>query len=379
MKLDRLRKQIDALDARLVELLNERARVAVQIGKVKQSTGGEVYVPSRERDVLRRVAAHNKGPLGAEALEAVYREIMSGSRVLQHPLIIAYLGPEATFTHQAARRRFGRATEYLACETIGDVFDAVEKRSAAYGVVPIENSMDGAVTSTLDELADTPLQICAELELPVAHHLMARGSRTGLRRVYSKAEVFGQCRRWLHANLPGVELVPVSSTARGAMMAAREPRTAALASRLAAEIYGLKLLAEDVQDSSGNTTRFLVLGERSGAPTGCDKTSILFSVRHRAGALYAALEAFQKHRLNMTKIESRPSKTQAWEYYFFVDFEGHADSPHVQRALEQLRKHCTRLTILGAYPRAEAAGAAAAGGSPSRAKRASRKTKEPRS
>jgi len=352
MNIDDLRRKINELDGQLVRLLNERTELALAIGRLKQQAGGEVYVPAREKEVLERVAAQNAGPLPPEALQAIYREVMSAALALERPVAIAYLGPPATFTHQAARARFGGSVGYVACETIGDVFAAVEKRSADYGVVPIENSTDGAVTHTLDQFVETPLKICAEIYLPVAHHLMAPGPRAGLRRVYSKPEVFGQCRRWLHENLPGVEQVPVSSTARGAELAAREPESAALASRLAAELYGLSLLAEDVQDLGGNTTRFLVIGRRYGPPTGGDKTSVLFAVKHRVGALYAALATFKQHGLNLTKIESRPSRTKAWEYYFFVDFEGHADDEPVQRALAELGEHCTLMTVLGAYPRA---------------------------
>lgn len=352
MNLDELRKKIDALDEQLVRLLNERTRLALDIGKLKQTAGEEIYVPAREKKILDRVAELGQGPLPRESVQAIYREIMSASLALEQKVVIAYLGPPATFTHQAARLKFGGSVHYADCETISDVFSSVEKRSAHYGVVPIENSTDGAVTHTLDQFADTPLKICAEVYLPISHNLLSAGPRDKIRKIYSKPEVFGQCRRWLHENMPGVELVSASSTARAAETAAREPGSAALASSLAAELYGLGLLEENVQDLGGNTTRFLVIAKAFGKPTGRDKTSVLFAVKHRVGALYDALASFKSYDINLTKIESRPSKAKAWEYYFFVDFEGHAEDAPVQKALKELGEHCTLMTVLGAYPKA---------------------------
>ena len=352
MNLDELRKRVDALDEELMRLLNERTRVVLDIGKLKDKAGGEVYAPAREREVLDRLQSCNKGPLPAESMEAIYREIMSAAIALQRGVVVAYLGPQATFTHQAARRQFGSSVRYEPAETISDVFELVEKKAAEYGVVPIENSTDGAVTHTLDEFTGTSLKICAEIYLPISHHVMAAVPREKIRRLYSKPEVFGQSRRWLHENMQGVDLVSVSSTARGAEMAAGEPDSGAIASALAAELYGLNILAENIQDLGGNTTRFLVIGRGYGPPTGCDKTSLFFSVKHRVGALYDSLSTFKKHDINMTKIESRPSKAKAWEYCFFVDVEGHAEDPHVRQALEEMSEHCTLMTILGSYPRA---------------------------
>ena len=352
MNLDDLRKRIDALDGELVKLLNERTRVALDIGRMKEKAGEEVYVPAREKAVLQRVSEINPGPLPAESVQAIYREIMSASLSLERKVAIAYLGPQATFTHQAARTRFGASVQYTACETIGEVFAEVEKKAADYGVVPIENSTDGAVTHTLDQFTDTPLKICAEIYLPISHSLLSKSPREKIRRLYSKPEVFGQCRRWLHENLPGVDLISSSSTARAAETAAKEPDSGALASSLAAELYGLNVLEQNVEDLGGNTTRFLVIGKGYGKPTGSDKTSVFFGVKHKVGALYDALSAFKAYSINLTKIESRPSRTKAWEYYFFVDFEGHADDPHAQKALAELGEHCTVMTVLGAYPKA---------------------------
>ena len=350
MSLAALRKKIDLLDEKIIRLLNERADIALKIGKLKQGTTREVYVPAREKKVLDHVRRVNTGPLDDAALVAVYREIMSCSLSLEKDIRVAYLGPIATFTHQAVRSRFGISVKTLPRETIPDVFSSVESGQADYGVVPIENSTEGAVTHTLDEFVATPLKICAEIYLRISHHMMARVPRAQVRRILSNPQVFGQCRNWLHAEMPRAELVPVTSTARAAEQAAKEKHSAAIAGALAAEIYGLEVLASDIQDMSGNMTRFLVIGKTYGKATGRDKTSLLFSVKHEAGALHRALGAFKRHGLNMTKIESRPSRLKAWEYFFFVDIEGHVDNEPVRRALSALRKHCAFMTVLGAYP-----------------------------
>ncbi len=350
--LEALRAQIDQLDAGLVGLLNDRTRVVLEIGKLKKKSGSEIYVPAREREVLDRVARLNKGPLTAQAVQSVYREIMSAALAVEHDTRVAYLGPAATFTHQAARLRFGGSVQYVPCETITDVFTAVQKRAADYGVVPVENSIDGAVTHTLDELVRTALKICAEIYLPVSQNFMALPKQVKIRRVYSKGEVFSQCRKWLNAHLRGVELLPVSSTAKAAEIASREKGSAALASALAAELYGLQILEADVQDESDNTTRFLVIARRSGAATGKDKTSIYFALRDRVGALHDALSSLKANRVNMSKLESRPSRHKPWEYYFLADLDGHQDDPSLGRALKALDRKCARLTVLGSYPKA---------------------------
>ncbi|AKJ64274.1 prephenate dehydratase [Kiritimatiella glycovorans] len=350
MTLDQWRGKIDAIDAELVRLLNERTRIALEIGKLKKEAGAEIYVPSRERAVLQRLEELNGGPLPAESLRAIYREIMSASLALERDLKIAYLGPRATFTHEAARSRFGGSVEYVSCSTIGDVFSDVENRNVDYGVVPIENSTEGAVTHTLDRFVDTTVRICAEIFLPISLNLLSRAGRESIARVYSKEEAFGQCRRWLNENLPGVEQIPVGSTASAAERAAREEDSAAIAGWLASDLYGISVLERNIQDVSGNVTRFLVLGRSFSAPTGKDKTSILFSVKHKAGALYDALSVFSGSGVNMTRIESRPNRTKAWEYNFFVDFEGHAEDEEAKRTLEKLSEHCLMLRVLGSYP-----------------------------
>jgi chorismate mutase/prephenate dehydratase len=350
MTLEVLREKIDSIDTRLVKLLNDRTRQALKIGKLKQKSGKGIYVPAREKAVFARVVSSNEGPLSDKSLRVIYREIMSAALSLEKKLKVAYLGPPSTFSHQAARSRFGGSVDYLSCETISDVFDSVEKETADYGVVPVENSTEGAVTFTLDRLAETSLKICAELYLPISNSLLARVPRERIKKLYSHPQVLGQCRQWLQREMSGVEIIPVASTARAAELAAHEKNAGALSSQLAAEIYGLDTLESDVQDLSGNTTRFLVIGHDQNTPSGDDKTSLIFAVQHRAGALYGALESFKKFGLNMTKIESRPSRSKRWEYYFFVDVAGHAEDVRVKKAMADIARHCAMITILGSYP-----------------------------
>lgn len=352
MSLETIRKKIDAIDAKLVALLNERTKFALEIGKLKQRGGKSIYVPAREKQVLAGVCQLSKGPLSDKSVRAIYREIMSAALALEKNLKVAYMGPPSTFSHQAARSRFGGSVDYLSCETISDVFDAVEKQMADYGVVPVENSTEGAVTYTLDRMTETSLKICAELYLPVSQNLLARVPRQAIKKLYSHPQVLGQCRQWLQREMAGVDLIPVASTARAAELAAKEEGAGALASSLAAEIYGLNVLESDVQDMSGNTTRFLVIGHGQNQSTGDDKTSLLLAIQHKAGTLYGALESFKKFGLNLTKIESRPSRGKRWEYFFFVDVEGHAEDRQVKKALRDLSQHCSLMTVLGSYPKA---------------------------
>jgi chorismate mutase/prephenate dehydratase len=353
MSLEKLRKQIDALDEELIKLLNERIKVALEIGKTKKEQGGEIYVPSREKAVFNRIAALNSGPLPDESARAIYREIMSAALALESDLKIAYLGPPAAFTHQAARAKFGASVDYHPVATIPDVFTAVERGIADCGVVPIENSIEGAVTRTFDQFTGTQLKICAEIYLPVSLDLLASVPKEKITRVCGRQEAIGPCRRWLAENLSGVEIDAVNSAACAAEMASKSD-CGAIAGALAADFYGLNVIAENIQDVSGNTTRFLVIGRKSGEPTGDDKTSIYFGVKDEVGALHDALDVFKRSGINVTKIESRPGKNKARECCFFVDFEGHAGDPHVKEALKALGKHCAALTVLGSYPKAEA-------------------------
>ncbi|RKY30764.1 MAG: prephenate dehydratase [Candidatus Omnitrophota bacterium] len=348
--IQKLRSQINAVDKNIVRLLNQRAKISINISKLKRRSGKSVYSPDRERQVLRSLALGNKGPLSRSSLEAVYREIMSCSLSLETPLKIAYLGPEATFTQLAAIKRFGSQVEYLACNSISDVFLEVERGHADYGVVPIENSIEGAVSHTLDMLVDSELKICAQIILDVSHNLLANCPKNKIKRIYSNPQVFGQCRIWLQENLAGVEIIEVSSTTRAAQIAAKEKYSACIASLLAAKVYKLKVVAKDIEDSPHNITRFLVIGKADVGPTSQDRTSIMFSIKDQVGALHDMLLPFKKYKINLTKIESRPSKRKAWDYYFFVDLDGHQGMPKVKKALSELEDKCKFLKVLGSYP-----------------------------
>ena len=348
-----LRQRINDIDRRLVALLNERAAAALEIVKVKDHEGLPVYAPDREASVLRGVASLSGGPLPASAITAIYREIISSTRALQRVLVVTYLGPAGTFTHQAAREHFGTGVEYNPAETIEDVFNDVAKNKADVGVVPIENSTGGVVNETLDAFMTCKLKICDEIVLEIHHYLLGHGTLAEVKRVCSKPEAIAQCRVWLSEHLPHVELIPVASTTAAAKMAAGEPGTAAIASREAAELYTIETLAENIEDRHENVTRFVVLGGQCGARTGRDRTSVMFAIRNEVGALYDMLLPFKKHHVNLTKIESRPSKTKAWDYMFFVDMEGHAEDAEIAAALKEVEGSCRYVQILGSYPRAE--------------------------
>ncbi|MFH1189107.1 MAG: prephenate dehydratase [Candidatus Omnitrophota bacterium] len=351
MNLKALRNKIDSIDSRILWLLNERAKVILEVGRIKRRSKSSIYVPEREKSVYDRLVAGNRGPISNDALKAIFREIMSSALSLEHPVKIAYLGPEFTFTHLAGMKKFGASVNYSSCETITAVFAEVDKERADYGVVPIENSIDGAITHTQDMFIDSDLKICSEIYLEISHNLLSGESDKGkVRKIYSKSQVFAQCRPWIEANLPGAELIEVSSTAKAAEIASKERYSACIAGDLAAKKYGLRALASSIEDSSHNVTRFLVIGKMEAKPTNNDKTSIMFSVKDRSGALHDILVPFKRNGINMTKIESRPSKIRAWEYYFFVDLNGHYRDPRVARALAGLAKPSTYLKILGSYP-----------------------------
>ena len=300
--------------------------------------------------VYERVAAQNDGPLSDEALQAVYREIMSGCLALEKPLRISYMGPPASFSNIAALKKFGSSVRYLPVNTINDVFAEVEHGRADYGVVPIENSIEGAINYTLDMFMESDLKICSEISIEISHNLLAKCGMDKIKRVYSNPSVIGQCRMWLEANLPRVEIIEVTSTTKAAGMAVREKGAAAIGSSLAAECYGLNMLARSIEDNPHNMTRFLVIGKVESRPTGKDKTSIMFAVKDKVGALHDMLVPFKKNKINLTKIESRPSKKRAWEYRFFVDMMGHHNDKNVIKAIDQLREVCTSLKVLGSYP-----------------------------
>lgn len=354
MSLSEIRKKIDALDEQLVRLLNERAELVHEVGVVKKSEGTAFYAPEREEQVFRAIIEKNRalnGLMPETAIRAIYREIMSAALALETELTIAYFGPEATNTHQAARSKFGASVKYVPQVSIADVFDIVARGSADYGVVPIENSTEGAVNHTLDVFMESDLRICAQILMKIENHVVAKIPREQIRKLYSHPQVFGQCRNWLRTNLPGVDLIEVSSTPRAAELAASSTDAGAITGRMAAEVHGLTIIEPSIQDIANNTTRFLVIGRHASPPTGDDRTSIMFTVQDKPGALFHALEPFSRLKISMSKIESRPSKRKAWEYFFFVDVDGHASDPLLKDAISALEQHCTFLKILGTYPK----------------------------
>ncbi len=357
MSLQNQRKKIDGIDTKIIDLLNDRARASLEIGKEKAKDRQSIYAPHREKEVLMRLKALNKGPLTPGAIDAIYREIMSFSISLEKKVKIAYLGPPVTYTHQAAQKKFGSSVEYVPCGSITDVFSDVEAERCDYGVVPVENSTEGAVNHTLDMFISSDLKIYAEIYLPVHHYLMSAGiPLSSITQVFSKDQVFGQCRLWLEAHLRNAELVETASTAEAAQIVAKNAKgkgMACIASQIAANEYGLKILGSSIEDNPNNTTRFLVVSRSEAKPTRQDKTSILFEIKDKSGALHDILSPFKKAKINLTKIESRPSKKKVWNYYFFVDVEGHHDDGKVRKALDSLRRHCVFLKILGSYPKAE--------------------------
>lgn len=353
MELDDLRKQVDELDGRIVRLINERAGVARKIGEVKAQQGGTFYSPSREAAVYERIESHNEGPLSNECIRAVYREIIGGCLALEAPLKIAYLGPAGTFTHAAARSRFGESVEYIHAATIDDVFTDVERGRADYGVVPIENSTDGGIHETMTRFLNSPLKACAEIVKEIHHTLMSLGSAEEVKRIYSRPQVFAQTRRWLQTHMSDVELIGVSSTSAAAERAAAEADSAAIGSTSLAAAHGLKVLFEGLEDYAHNVTRFYVVGQHMGEPTGDDKTALLCRIRDRSGALRDLLSPFTEHGINMTRIESFPSPTEAWQYFFFIDLIGHPEEPATKEALEEMAPQCEELKVLGAFPQAK--------------------------
>ena len=353
MSLEELRKRIDDIDARIVNLLNERARAAIEIGKIKRSTNSAIYVPEREKAVFEKLAALNEGPLTDDSIRPIYREIMSSIRALEKPTTVACLGPLHTFSQLAAQRIFGAVAELHPMSTLDDIFTEVERGRVDYGVVPVESSMGGGVGDTLDRFVGSHLKIINELLLHVSHNLLSRSPQEKIAKIYSKDQSFVQCRNWLQANLPRAERVNVSSTSEAARIASEEEGAAAIGSILAAEPYGLDVVAERIEDAPHNYTRFFAIGQQEVKPTGRDKTSLLISIRNRTGALQGLLLPLSRAGIDMTKIESRPSRKKAWDYVFFIDLMGHVEDPTVKQALEEIAEHCTEMKVLGSYPRAK--------------------------
>lgn len=354
-KLEALRKQIDAIDDELLRLINERACLAQQIAEVKRASGetDHFYRPEREAQILRRVQERNPGPLDKETVARLFREIMSACLALERPLKVAFLGPEGTFTQQAALKHFGHAIEAEPYPTIEEVFRAVASESCHFGVVPVENSSEGVVTHTLDSLLSTDLLIAGEVELRIHHNLLSLApSLREVETIYGHEQALAQCREWLDRFLPEASRVAMSSNAEAARRAAKEPKAAAIASEVAAELYGLRILERNIENNPDNTTRFLVIGKHAVPPSGDDKTSIVISTGNHPGALYHALAPFAESGISMTKIESRPSRRGVWDYVFFIDFEGHREVPKVARALDRLKQRVHLFKWLGSYPKA---------------------------
>lgn len=349
--LERLREEIREKDRELVTLLNERARLSLEVGQIKNKAGWEIYDPSRESLVYEYLSQINPGPLSPEALQDIFREIISVSRALQGPITAAYFGPEASFTHLAALRHFGNQTRLIPQKTIALVFEQTERERNTYGVVPIENSAEGSVKATLDRMISTSLSIRAEVFLRVSHYLLAPQEKMAkIKRVYSHPQAIAQCQDWLEKNLPQCLLLEEENTAQAVQKVLEDQEGAAIGSLPAAELYGLKILADRIEDYPLNTTRFLILGKGHGLPSGKDKTSILFGTPHKPGALFRALERFAREELNLLRIESYPRPDRVWDYLFFVDFSGHQEDGKVQKCLQDLEPVSTFIKILGSYP-----------------------------
>jgi len=351
MDIEKLRAEIDRLDREIVKLVCRRAEVVKKVGELKRERDAEVYVPSREHEVLKRACKSSDGPITDDGLKAIFREIISACRALERPIRVAFLGPEGTFTDAAAKALFGACSDYVPVGTLDAVFSEVELRKADYGVVPVENSTEGGIYDTLCSFIDSDLKVCGEITCQIRHYLMGKCSLSDVRAVHSKATVFTQCRKWLAQNLPNAAREPATSTAEAAKTAAGTEAVAVIGSRELADIYDLNVLAERIEDNHNNHTRFFVLGHEMAEPTGEDKTSLLCSVRDRPGALCDLLLELKQESINMTKIESFPSPREAFQYYFFIDLTGHCKDPEVQRALAKVREHCVEFKVLGAYPR----------------------------
>jgi len=348
-KLKQLREQIDRLDDELLIIANRRAALAQQVGHLKEN--GVVLRPEREAQVLQRLQQQNSGPLSNDAVVRLFTEVISQCRAMEAPLTIAYLGPEGTFTEAAALKRFGSAIQEHSCATIDEVFRDVVSGAAHYGVVPVENSSEGAVGRTLDLLMQSTLQICGEVKLPIHQCLLGQHSElSAIKSVYSHPQSFGQCQGWLNTHLPHAARIPVASNAEAARLAAENPHSAAIAGNQAAALFGLKVLVENIEDDASNTTRFLVLGNQQVAPSGNDKTSLVMSTANRPGAVHDLLVPLAKHGVSMTKLESRSARSGLWEYVFYMDIEGHQADAKVAAALDELRKVASFVKVLGSYP-----------------------------
>tara|TARA_E500000178_G_scaffold159399_1_gene159209 strand:- start:4980 stop:6068 length:1089 start_codon:yes stop_codon:yes gene_type:complete len=351
--LESLRKKIDEIDSLLIDSISERARCAQQVAEVKENQGEQAYYkPEREAQVLRRVMKKNQGPLGNEDMARLFRQIMSACLALEQPVKVAYLGPEGTFTQEAALKHFGDSAVSVPQSAIDEVFREVLSGSCHYGVVPVENSTEGVISHTLDSFMDSSLKICGEVELRIHQHFMVgtNTDKNNISRVYSHAQSLAQCRQWLNSNFPAIERVAVSSNAEAAKRVQGEWNSAAIAGDMACELYSLEKLHQKIEDNPDNSTRFLIIGREEVPKSGIDRTSVVVSVRNKPGALHDLLEPFQRHNVDMTRLESRPSRSSKWTYVFFIDLEGHIDDPAVANVLEELNSQVVELKVLGSYP-----------------------------
>lgn len=348
--LESCREAIDRIDQQVIELLDQRAQVARRIGQIKQAGGMAIFDAGRHIEKLNEIARRGSGDFPTDGLRLVFGEILSACLALQGRQTIAYLGPEATFSHIAAVRAFGRSVDYKPYQSIPDIFRAVEREQATFGIVPVENSTGGTIHTTLDELMGSPLLICAEIHIPVHHNLLCRGKLKDIRKVCTHPQILSQCREWLRANLPLAAQIEMPSSGEGCRMAKRNKTVASIAPELAARLHELPILVRHIEDVKDNVTRFLIIGHQSPAPSGRDKTSIMFSIKDEPGALKRLLTPYSERGINLTKIESRPSRRRAWDYIFFVDMVGHMNDPEIVEALKRMKPHTTYLRVLGSYP-----------------------------
>ena len=353
MSLPEWRKEIDKIDEQVLQMLNRRAELAQQIGHAKSHTRSHYFTPEREHTVFKRLLSLNKGPLEANAVRAVYREVISACLALEKPLAVAFLGPEGTFSHLASIAKFGTSSAFHPVDSITDVFAQIERNVCDYGIVPVENTLAGVIPETLDTFMNSNLRVVSEVYQPITHNLLTHcESLEQVKRLYYHFQPLAQCRQWLRNHLSQVEEVETSSTAKSAELAAQDKESAAIATSLASEKYGVPILCKHIEDNPANRTRFLVLGYNEPEPTGRDKTSLMFSVHNRAGELVHALNAFEKYDVNMTMIESRPIKTAAWQYIFYIDVQGHTKDASVTKAINLLKEHSLFVRVLGSYPEA---------------------------
>ncbi|MCF6148795.1 MAG: prephenate dehydratase [Candidatus Kuenenia sp.] len=359
MNIDDLRNEIDVIDDKIVDLLNERAKFVLKIGEIKQQNRSQVYVPKREAEVYLRITSKNKGPLSNECLKAIYRELMAGSLVLEKAIKVSYLGPEGTFSYFAAKQKFGSSVEYIPARGIDCVFRDVASNRTDYGIVPVENTIEGGIRETLNMFVEYDVMVCSEIILPIHHYLMANCKKEEIKKVFSKPQILSQCKNWLAKNFPCIELVEVSSSAEAARIVENAQKSgegryfAVIGNVEISNKYGLGILFENIEDEPDNTTRFFILGKEYSGPSGNDKTAIMCYVKNRAGALAEILEPFKSFNINLTNIESLPTRKKAWEYCFYLDFEGHVSDQNVQNALEEISKKCFDVKIIGSFPKGD--------------------------